>query len=80
MIKYGNNSDGIPALLYAAKKGDQEAVKLLLAHGADIHTKDAFGASILKYALLSKDKDVVKFVLDEGADVNAIVETDYSHD
>jgi len=71
MIKYGNNSDGIPALLYAAKKGDQEAVKLLLAHGADIHTKDAFGASILKYALLSKDKDLVKFVLDEGADVNA---------
>jgi ankyrin repeat protein len=36
MIKYGNNPDGIPALLYAAKKGDQEAVKLLLAHGADI--------------------------------------------
>ena len=71
MVKYSNNSDGIPALLYAAKKGDQRAVKLLLAHGADIHTKDAFGASILKYALLSKDKDLVKFVLDEGVDVNA---------
>jgi ankyrin repeat protein len=71
MIKYGNNPDGIPALLYAAKKGDQEAVKLLLAHGADIQTKDFFGSSILKYALLSKDKDLVRFVLDQGVDVNS---------
>ena len=71
MIKYGNNPDGIPALLYAAKKGDQEAVKLLLAHGADIQTKNGGGAGILRYALLSKDKDLVRFVLDQGVDVNA---------
>jgi ankyrin repeat protein len=71
MVKYGNNPDGIPSLLFAAKKGDLEAVKLLLAHGADIHTRDAQGHTILKWALLSKDLNLVRFVLDQGADVNA---------
>ncbi|NBU62756.1 MAG: ankyrin repeat domain-containing protein [Chlamydiae bacterium] len=71
MVKYGNNPDGIPSLLFAAKKGDLEAVKLLLAHGADIHTRDAQGHTILKWSLLSKDINLVRFVLDQGADVNA---------
>ena len=70
MVKYGNNPDGIPSLLFAAKKGDLEAVKLLLAHGAEIHTRDAQGHTILKWSLLSKDINLVRFVLDQGADVN----------
>lgn len=38
LVKYGNNPDGIPPLLYAIKCNDIKTVKLFLNHGADVHT------------------------------------------
>lgn len=76
LIKYGNNSDGIPALLYAAKMGDLDAVKLLIQHGADPFTK-APGYTALHYSLLSKNIQLVKFFLDKGIDPNVVNFNDF---
>ena len=38
VIKYGNNPDGVPPLLYAIKQNDLEAVKTLIEHGASLKT------------------------------------------
>jgi len=75
LIKYGNNSDGIPALLYAAKMGDVAAVKLLIQHGADPFTKDS-RYTALHYSLLSKNIQLVKFFLDKGIDPNVVIFND----
>ncbi|HSX38927.1 MAG TPA: ankyrin repeat domain-containing protein [Chlamydiales bacterium] len=72
IVKYGNNSDGIPALLYAAKMGDLKVVKLFIEHGADPFTRDGsqdhFGA--LHYALLSKNHELIEFFLNQGLNPN----------
>ena len=38
LVKYGNNPDGVPALLYAIKQNDLEAVRVLLDCGASLQT------------------------------------------
>lgn len=72
LIKYGNNSEGLPPVLYASKTGDFAAVKLLLKHGADINTRDGsehkWGA--LHYALLSENYSLIKFLLESGLNPN----------
>ena len=72
LIKYGNNPDGIPALLYAAKMGDFAAVKLLIQHGADPFTRAFNGGTALHYALLSKNAEMVEFFLNKGIDPNVV--------
>ena len=37
-VRYGNNPDGLPALLYAIKLNDFNAVKILLENGASPQT------------------------------------------
>jgi ankyrin repeat protein len=69
-IKYGNNSDGIPALLYAVKKGDLDAAKLFIQHGADPLTRDNEKNTALYYALLSKNSQLVALFLQMGFDPN----------
>lgn len=71
IVKYGNNPDGIPALLYAAKVGDLKAVELLVQHGADPYTRDHEKNTALHFALLSKNLQVVRFFLEKGLDPNA---------
>jgi len=39
LIKYGNNPDGIPAMLYAVKSNDEQAVKVMLENGASANTR-----------------------------------------
>jgi Ankyrin repeats (3 copies)/Domain of unknown function (DUF3471) len=57
-------------LLAAARKSDVEAVKALLAKGADVNAKTAYGATALSYAADKGHVEVVKVLLDRGADVN----------
>jgi len=38
-VKYGNNPDGIPALLYAIKSNDLNAVRIFLENGASPNTR-----------------------------------------
>ena len=71
LVKYGNNSDGIPTILYASKMGDLKAVNLLIEHGADPFTRDSAKNTALHFALLSKNAQLVEFFLNKGLDPNA---------
>jgi outer membrane protein assembly factor BamB len=57
-------------LLAAAKKGDTGAVNALLARGADVNAKNAYGATALSFAADKGHLAVVKVLLDHKADVN----------
>lgn len=55
----------------AARKGDVEAVKALLAKGVDVNSKTEYGATALSYASDKGHTAVVKLLLENGADANA---------
>jgi len=58
-------------LLGEIRKGDLGAVRLSLAHGANVNARDAKGATALMYAALYGDVEFVNLLLDKGADPNA---------
>jgi ankyrin repeat protein len=59
------------ALLFAARAGDLESAKLLVAAGARVDDEDAWGVSATVLAAHSGYADLVAFLLDKGADPNA---------
>ena len=65
-IPYGNNTP----LMFAARVGDLESAKLLLAAGANVNDEDAWGISVVTLAAHSGFADLVTFLLDKGADPN----------
>jgi ankyrin repeat protein len=60
---------GATPLMYAAAVGSPEAVKMLLAAGADAKIKNAFEATSLTWAAANLEK--VRLLVEAGADVNA---------
>src|SRR5262245_50178180 len=60
---------GATPLMYAASVGSVDAVKLLLAAGADAKVKNAFDATPLMWGVTNLEK--VRLLVDAGADVNA---------
>ena len=62
---------GETALLFAARVGDLASAKLLLAAGADVNDKDAWGVSAMVLAAHSGFTGMVEYLLDNGADANA---------
>lgn len=66
-IPFGNNTP----LMFAARAGDLASAKLLVAAGAHVNDKDAWGVSAMVLAAHSGFTDLVEFLLDKGADVNA---------
>jgi ankyrin repeat protein len=62
---------GETALMFAARVGDLESAKLLVADGADVNDTDAWGVSATTLAAHSGFDDLVGFLLDRGADANA---------
>jgi ankyrin repeat protein len=56
----------------AARTGSVDAVKVLLAHGADVNAKETWhGETALMWAVSEKHPDVARELLAKGADVNA---------
>jgi len=60
------------ALLFAARVGDLESTKLLVAAGANVDDADAWGVSAVTLAAHSGFDEVVEFLLEKGADPNAM--------
>ncbi len=62
---------GETALMFAARVGDLESAKLLVAAGANVNDADAWGISATTLAAHSGFTDLVLFLLDKGSDPNA---------
>ena len=65
-ISYGKNTP----LMFAARVGDLESARLLVAAGANVNDEDAWGISVVTLAAHSGFRDLVEFLLDKGADPN----------
>jgi ankyrin repeat protein len=57
-------------LLYAARDGKLDAVKLLLAAGADVNEVEANDITVLLMAIGNNRMDVARFLIQNGADIN----------
>ena len=62
---------GSTPLLFAARSGDLESARLLVAAGADVQDTTADGNTALVIAAHSGHGSLAAFLLDEGADANA---------
>src|SRR5580658_6427695 len=62
---------GETALMFAARVGDLDSAKLLVAAGAHVNDADAWGVSATTLAAHSGFRDLVEFLLAKGADPNA---------
>jgi ankyrin repeat protein len=61
---------GMTALLYAARDGRIEIVRMLLAAGADLKKDDVNKISPFAMAITNNHAEVAQFLLERGADVN----------
>lgn len=61
---------GETGLMFAARVGDLESAKLLLAAGANANDADAWGVTATTLAAHSGFTDLVLYLLDKGADPN----------
>ena len=64
-------SDGFTPLLFAARVGDPESARMLLASGADANETTGDGMSALTLATVRAHPDVAMLLLDHGANPNA---------
>ncbi|EZH74699.1 hypothetical protein ATO12_13100 [Aquimarina atlantica] len=68
MVELGSEvnkfSEGMTPLMYAARYNRLEIIKLLVANGAKINTKNAKGYTAIKYAELSGAKEAVTLLLE----------------
>ena len=72
------NNDGSTPLHWSARKGDVEAVKMLLEAGANVHARAKHGSTPLHWAAyggtfeaIKRKVEAIKILLEAGADVNA---------
>ncbi len=61
-------SEGITALIFAAKAGSRKTAELLVVEGANIHVRDNEGRAAIDYAIKhSKDKWIADLLREAGA-------------
>jgi ankyrin repeat protein len=65
-IPHGHNT----ALMFAARVGDVESAKLLVAAGANLNDHDAWGVSATAMAAHAGARDLARFLLERGANPN----------
>lgn len=70
------SSDQAIHLRIAARDGDIEKIKSLLASGADVNEKNFEGDTPIHVAVIQNRKDVVELLIMNGADVNVEFEED----
>jgi len=68
--KYGNRT----ILIQVSESGLDDAVRVLLRHGADVHAVDEHGAGALHRASLFGHANVVEMLLAAGANINQKME------
>jgi uncharacterized protein len=68
-------SDGTPALHWAIRYENAEAVKLLISAGADPNQKSRYDLTPLQVAIENDDADMVRLLLKAGADAKARIPT-----
>jgi uncharacterized protein len=59
-------------LLYAARDGRQQSIRLLLDAGADINQTDANGTTPLVTAIANNHPEAAQLLIDRGADIKAV--------
>jgi hypothetical protein len=64
------NASGEQALLHAAWRGKLDAVKWLLAHGAQVN-RGPLQWTALHYAVFAGHEETARYLMDRGADINA---------
>ena len=65
------DKSGQTSLSYAAEKGHEAVVKLLLENGADLESKGRYGQTSLSWAAENGHEAVVKLLLENGADLES---------
>ena len=70
---------GLSPLHHAVRQGNLDAVKALLANGANINdTTDTDGTTPLLEATINGQYDVALYLIDKGADVNRVAKTGFT--
>ncbi|MDD5483946.1 MAG: ankyrin repeat domain-containing protein [Kiritimatiellae bacterium] len=65
------DKDGMTPLMKAVRINNLDAVKYLIAKGADVNVRDyKFGWTPLMWAAHNGRLDIIKFLVDKGADIN----------
>jgi ankyrin len=65
-----HSSGSLTPLMFAAREGDLESARLLIAAGAKLNVVDGDGKGALSLAIFNGSYDVASFLVDNHADVN----------
>jgi ankyrin repeat protein len=65
-----NAGGSLTPLMFAAREGDLESAKMLIAAGAQIDARDGDGKDALGLAIFNGGYDVASFLIDQHANVN----------
>ena len=66
-----SSAKGFTPLMFAARNGDIEMAKMLIAAGANVNEPGADGTHVLPFAIVHGQDDFAMFLLEQGADPNA---------
>jgi ankyrin repeat protein len=66
----GGGGGGLTALVFAAREGDLESAKKLIAAGADVNQATEYGWTPLLTAVNNRNYQVAKLLVESGANVN----------
>jgi ankyrin repeat protein len=66
----GGGGGGLTALVFAAREGDLESARRLIAAGADVNQQTEYGWTPLLTAVNNRNYEVARLLIERGADVN----------